>query len=75
MPRLTGADEPRAGRGASAASELVPDGLRPYFADVQDHADHVLAELDTYRDLLGRRPRRATSSSAFNRLGLYHASA
>src|SRR5688572_21433305 len=31
---------------------MVPDGLRPYFADVQDHAVHVLAELDTYRDLL-----------------------
>ena len=31
----------------------IPDGLRPYFADVQDHALHVLAELDTYRDLLG----------------------
>jgi magnesium transporter len=32
---------------------MIPDGLRPYFADVQDHAVHVLAELDTYRDLLG----------------------
>lgn len=31
----------------------IPDGLRPYFADVQDHALHVLAEMDTYRDLLG----------------------
>jgi len=31
----------------------IPDELRPYFADVQDHALHVLAELDTYRDLLG----------------------
>jgi magnesium transporter len=30
----------------------IPDGLRPYFGDVQDHAVHVLAELDTYRDLL-----------------------
>jgi len=30
----------------------IPAGLRPYFADVQDHALHVLAELDTYRDLL-----------------------
>jgi magnesium transporter len=30
----------------------IPEGLRPYFADVQDHALHVLAELDTYRDLL-----------------------
>ena len=47
----------------------VPDALRPYFADVQDHADHVMAELDTYRDLL------ATALDvhvfyAFNRLGL-----
>jgi magnesium transporter len=32
---------------------MIPDGLEPYFADVQDHAVHVLAELDTYRDLLG----------------------
>jgi magnesium transporter len=31
---------------------VIPDGLRPYFGDVQDHAVHVLAELDTYRDLL-----------------------
>ncbi len=31
----------------------IPEGLRPYFADVQDHAQHVLAVLDTYRDLLG----------------------
>ncbi|MGH9368617.1 MAG: magnesium transporter CorA family protein [Thermoanaerobaculia bacterium] len=31
----------------------IPDGLRPYFGDVQDHALHVLAEMDTYRDLLG----------------------
>jgi magnesium transporter len=33
--------------------ERIPAGLRPYFADVQDHASHVLAEMDTYRDLLG----------------------
>ena len=32
---------------------MIPEGLRPYFADVQDHASHVLAEMDTYRDLLG----------------------
>jgi magnesium transporter len=32
---------------------VIPEGLRPYFADVQDHTVHVLAELDTYRDLLG----------------------
>jgi magnesium transporter len=31
----------------------IPAALRPYFHDVQDHAVHVLAELDTYRDLLG----------------------
>jgi magnesium transporter len=31
----------------------IPEGLRPYFGDVQDHALHVLAEMDTYRDLLG----------------------
>jgi magnesium transporter len=47
---------------------MIPEGLRPYFADVQDHAIHVLAELDTYRDLLG-----ATLDTqvfyAFNRLG------
>jgi magnesium transporter len=30
----------------------VPAELRPHFADVQDHAQHVMAELDTYRDLL-----------------------
>jgi magnesium transporter len=47
---------------------MIPDGLRPYFADVQDHAVHVLAELDTYRDLLGA----ALDTQvfyAFNRLG------
>jgi magnesium transporter len=46
----------------------LPDTLRPYFADVQDHAVHVMAELDTYRDLLGA----ALDTSvfyAFNRLG------
>lgn len=32
---------------------MIPEALRPYFGDVQDHALHVLAELDTYRDLLG----------------------
>ena len=31
---------------------MVPESLKPYFADVQDHTLHVLAELDTYRDLL-----------------------
>lgn len=47
---------------------LIPEVLRPYFSDVQDHAVHVLAELDTYRDLL------ATALDvhvfhAFNKLG------
>ncbi len=46
----------------------IPSALRPYFADTQDHALHVLAELDTYRDLL------ATALDvqvfySFNRLG------
>ena len=46
----------------------IPEGLRPYFADVEDHAQHVLAELDTSRDLLGA----ALDVQAFysyNRLG------
>jgi magnesium transporter len=46
----------------------IPQGLKPYFADVQDHAIHVLAELDTYRDLLSA----ALDTQvfyAFNRLG------
>lgn len=46
----------------------IPDGLRPYFGDVQDHASHVLAEMDTYRDLLSA----ALDTHvfyAFNRLG------
>jgi magnesium transporter len=47
----------------------IPDGLRPYFADVQDHALHVLAELDTYRDLLGA-ALDVNVFHAFNRLGL-----
>jgi magnesium transporter len=47
----------------------IPDGLRPYFADVQDHAIHVLAELDTYRDLLGA-ALDVHVFSAFNRLGV-----
>lgn len=47
---------------------LIPDGLKPYFADVQDHAIHVLAELDSQRDLLSA----ALDTQvfyAFNRLG------
>jgi magnesium transporter len=46
----------------------VPEGLRPYFGDVQDHAVHVLAELDTYRDLLGA-ALDVQAFYAFNRLG------
>jgi magnesium transporter len=46
----------------------VPESLRPYFADVQDHAVHVLAELDTYRDLLGA-ALDVHVFTAFNRLG------
>lgn len=47
----------------------IPDSLRPYFADVQDHAVHVLAELDTYRDLLAA-ALDVHVFHAFNRLGL-----
>jgi magnesium transporter len=47
----------------------IPDGLRPYFADVQDHTLHVLAELDTHRDLLSA-ALDVHVFSAFNRLGL-----
>jgi magnesium transporter len=47
----------------------VPESLRPYFADVQDHAVHVLAELDTYRDLLAA-ALDVHVFSAFNRLGI-----
>ena len=47
----------------------IPESLRPYFADVQDHAVHVLAELDTYRDLLAA-ALDVHVFSAFNRLGL-----
>jgi magnesium transporter len=48
--------------------QTIPESLRPYFADVQDHAVHVLAELDTYRDLLGA-ALDVHIFSAFNRLG------
>ena len=50
-------------------AQTIPDGLRPYFGDVQDHAVHVLAELDTYRDLLGAALDVQVFYS-FNRLGL-----
>ncbi len=46
----------------------IPEGLRPYFGDVQDHALHVLAEMDTYRDLLSA-ALDVHIFSAFNRLG------
>jgi magnesium transporter len=46
----------------------VPESLRPYFADVQDHAVHVLAEMDTYRDLLSA-ALDVHVFTAFNRLG------
>lgn len=46
----------------------IPAGLRPYFADVQDHALHVLAEMDTYRDLLSA-ALEVQTFYAFNRLG------
>jgi magnesium transporter len=49
--------------------KTIPDELRPYFGDVQDHALHVLAELDTYRDLLSA-ALDVHVFSAFNRLGL-----
>lgn len=47
----------------------IPAELRPYFADVQDHAVHVLAEMDTYRDLLAAALDVQVFYS-FNRLGL-----
>jgi magnesium transporter len=47
---------------------MIPEGLRPYFADVQDHAVHVLAEMDTYRDLLSA-ALDVHVFHAFNRLG------
>jgi magnesium transporter len=47
----------------------IPAGLRPYFADVQDHAMHVLAEMDTYRDLLSA-ALDVQVFYAFNRLGI-----
>lgn len=47
----------------------IPEALRPYFADVQDHALHVLAEMDTYRDLLTA-ALDVQVFYAFNRLGL-----
>jgi magnesium transporter len=46
----------------------IPAGLRPYFADVQDHAMHILTEMDTYRDLLSA-ALEVQTFYAFNRLG------
>jgi magnesium transporter len=48
---------------------VVPEALRPWFADVQDHAQHVMAELDTWRDLLAA-ALDVHVFYAFNRLGL-----
>lgn len=48
---------------------LVPESLKPYFADVEDHAEHVLAEFDTYRDLLTA-ALDVNVFTAFNRLGI-----
>ena len=48
---------------------MIPEALRPYFGDVQDHAIHVLAELDTYRDLLAA-ALDVHVFHAFNRLGM-----
>jgi len=47
----------------------IPPALRPYFADVEDHATHVLAEIDTYRDLLSAALDVQVFYS-FNRLGI-----
>jgi magnesium transporter len=49
--------------------DVVPPALRPWFADVQDHAVHVMAELDTWRDLLAA-ALDVHVFYAFNRLGL-----
>jgi magnesium transporter len=50
-------------------ARAVPTDLRPYFEDVQDHARHVLAELDNYRDLLST-ALDVQVFYTFNRLGL-----
>jgi magnesium transporter len=50
-------------------TRAVPGELRPYFEDVQDHARHVLAEMDTYRDLLST-ALDVQVFYTFNRLGL-----
>lgn len=68
-------DGVRSQRGTSTVNQPrgsaldIPDGLRPYFADVQDRALHVLAELDTCRDLLGA-ALDVNVFHALNRLGL-----
>lgn len=49
--------------------DVVPTALRPWFADVQDHAMHVMAELDAWRDLLAA-ALDVHVFYAFNRLGL-----
>jgi magnesium transporter len=45
-----------------------PESLRPYFADVHDHAVHVLGEIDSYRYLLAAAID-VHSQSVFARLG------
>ena len=47
----------------------IPADLKPYFGDVQDHAVHVLAEMDTYRDLL-QAALDVQVFYSFNRLGI-----
>jgi magnesium transporter len=47
----------------------IPESLRPYLADMQDHLLHVLGELDGYRDLLAA-ARDVHSESMFGRLAL-----
>jgi magnesium transporter len=46
-----------------------PESLRPYFADVHDHAVHVLGELDSYRSL-STAAIDVHSQSMFARLGV-----
>jgi Mg2+ and Co2+ transporter CorA len=56
------------GQNAPLRERGIPAELRPYFSDVEDHASHVLAEMDTYRDLLSAALDVSVFYS-FNRLG------
>jgi magnesium transporter len=47
----------------------IPESLRPYLADIQDHLLHVLGELDSYRDLLAS-AMEVHSESMFGHLAL-----